>query len=72
MNGNAGRAERGAFRHQFDEPAPPAGDVEAVHEGGEALIALARVGGAAEQAEVDPGVEPQHQLLEVGLPVLGE
>ncbi len=46
--------------------------MEAVHEGGEALIDLARAGGAAEQAEIDPGVEPEHVLLEIGLPVLGE
>ena len=68
----AGGAQGGAFRHELVERAPPAGDVEAVHEGGEALVALARAGAAAEDAGIDPGVEPEHQLLEIGLPVLGE
>ena len=36
---SAAGAERRAFRERLDQqPAPPAGDVEAVHEGGEALI----------------------------------
>ena len=36
-------AERRAFRERLDQhPAPPAGDVEAVHEGGEALVVLAQ------------------------------
>ena len=65
----AGGAERGAFRDDFVEGARPAGDVEAVHEGGKPLIALAQVGIAAEQPGIDAGVEAQHQLLDFRLPI---
>ena len=53
-------AEGGGFRDELVEPAPPAGDVEAVHEGGKALIGLAQAGEAAEQAGIDAGVEAEH------------
>ncbi len=65
-------AERGAFRDELVEPAPPAGDVEAVHEGGEALVGFAQARGAAEHAEIDPRVQPEQEPLDVGLPVLGK
>ena len=65
----AGGAEGGGFRDELVEPAPPAGDVEAVHEGGKALIGLAQAGEAAEQAGIDAGVEAEQQLLDFGLPI---
>ena len=55
----AGGAERGGFRDELVEPARPAGDVEAVHEGGKALIGLAQAGEAAEQPGIDAGVEAE-------------
>ena len=67
-----GGAQRSEFGRDLGRPAPPAGDVEAVHEGGEALVALARALSPAEQAEVEPAVEAEQQLLQVGLPVLGK
>ena len=42
-------------------PAPPAGDVEAVHEHGEALVELARPGPGLEQAEVEARVEIEQE-----------
>ena len=68
----AGGAQRGALRGQFDQAAPPAGGVEAVHEGGKALIALAQADAGAEHAEIDPGVDGQHRALDFGLPILGK
>ena len=65
-------AERGAFGDQLVEPAPPAGDVEAVHEGREALIGLAQAGEAAENAEIHPRIERQQEPLDPGFPLLGE
>src|SRR5262249_40456668 len=53
---HAESADGRAFRDEFIEPAPPTGDVETVHEGRETLIGLAQAGGAAEDAEIDPGV----------------
>ena len=41
----------------IEEPAPPAGDVEAVHDGGEALVKLARPLAAQEHGEVDARIE---------------
>ena len=68
----ADSAEGRPFRHDFIEAAPPAGDVEAIHEGRETLIGLAQAGGAAEDAEIDPCVQPEQEPLDVGLPVLGK
>src|SRR4029077_14585702 len=48
------------------------GDMEAVHEGGKALVAFAQAGEAAENAEIDPRVQPEQAALDAGLPVLGE
>jgi hypothetical protein len=46
--------------------------MEAVHEGGKALIALAQTGEAAENAEIDPRIQPEQVPFDTGLPVLGE
>ena len=54
------------------EPAPPAGDVEAVHEGREALIGFAQAGEAAENAEIHPRIEREQEPLDPGFPLLGE
>src|SRR4029077_15291948 len=48
------------------------GDMEAVHEGGKALVGFAQAGEAAENAEIDPRVQPEQAALDAGLPVLGE
>src|SRR5262249_2604080 len=60
------------FRHDFVEATSPAGNVEAIHEGRETLIGLAQAGGAAEDAEIDPSVQPEQEPLDIGLPVLGK
>ena len=65
----AGGAQGGGFRDELVEPAPPAGDVEAVHEGGKALIGLAQAREAAEQPGIDAGVEAEQQLLDFRLPI---
>ena len=51
-------AERQPLRDRLDhDPAPPAGDVEAVHDGGEALVQLAPPGARLVDAEIDARVE---------------
>src|SRR5262249_11546486 len=53
---------RRALRERLDEhPAPPAGDVEAVHEHGEALPKLAQPAPALEQEVVEAGVEIEQE-----------
>src|SRR3974390_3113215 len=69
---HAAGAKRGRFREQLDQRAPPAGYVEAVHEGGKALVALARLPGAAEQGKVDPGIEPEKEPPQIRAPILWE
>ena len=52
----------GGLRQRFDEdPALPAADIEAVHEGRVALIEFARALAGREQRGVDARVEVQHQ-----------
>src|SRR5437016_14070082 len=51
-------SERQPLRDRLDhDPAPPAGDVEAVHDGGEALVQLAPPGARLVDAEIDARVE---------------
>ena len=65
----AAGAQRGAFRQRLDEhPAPPAGDVEAVHGGGEALVHLAQLAPGLEQAGIDARVGAQQEAAELRLP----
>ncbi len=67
----AAGAQRRHFRQRLDEePAPPAGDMGAVHEGGEALVDFAGPFAALEHGEIDPGVEIEQQPLEFRLPVV--
>ncbi len=63
-------SQRPGFRQQLDGKPPPAGDVEAVHVGGEPLVELAQPGEGAENRRIEPGVEVQQQPLELRLPVL--
>ena len=64
--------QRRRLRERLDQqPAPPAGDVEAVHEGGVALVEFARPFPALEHRGIDAGVDIQHQPLELRLPVAG-
>ena len=73
MSDQAAGAERRALRQRLDErPAPPAGDVEAVHEGGEALVEFARPRAGLEHGGIDARVEIEQEALELRLPILGE
>ena len=67
----AAGAERRHLRQRLDQqPAPPAGDVEAVHEGGEALVELAHPLAAVEHREVDARIDVEQEPLELRLPVV--
>ena len=59
------------FRRWFDEvPAPPARDVEAIHEYGEALIKLARPGLGLVHPEVDARVDIEKKAAQPYLPAV--
>ena len=67
----AAGAECCGFRERFHhQPAPPAGDMEPVHEGGEALIALAGPAPEMEDGAVDAGVDVQQTAADLRLPLL--
>ena len=67
----AAGAEGGGLRQRLDEhPAPPAADVEAVHEHGEPLADLARPAPGLEQEIVEARVEIEQEALQLRLPVL--
>ena len=67
----AAGAHGGRLRHRLDEnPAPPAADVEAVHEHGEPLPDLARPAPGLEDEIVEAGVGIQQEAPELGLPLL--
>ena len=62
-------SDGGGFRQRLDEdPALPAADIEAVHEGREALIEFARALAGREQRGVDARIEVQHEMPELLLP----
>ena len=61
-------AERHPLRDGLDREAAHAGDVEAVHEGREALVGLARRAPGLEHAEVEARIEVEQQPLELRLP----
>ena len=66
----AAEAERGGFRERLDDdPALPAADIEAVHEGRVALIQLAQALGGREQRGIDARIDVQHHVLELLLPL---
>ena len=66
----AAEPEGGGFRQRLDEdPALPAADIEAVHEGREALIEFARALAGREQRGVDARIEIQQQVPDLLLPV---
>ncbi len=65
----AAEAKRGGFRQRLDEnPALPAADMKAVHEGGIALIELARTLAGREQRRVDARVQIQHPVPDLLFP----
>ena len=62
-------ADGEGLRQRLDEiPAPPPGDMEAVHEDGEALVKLAPPGLGLVQPEVDAGIEIEQEALQPDLP----
>ena len=63
--GAQGRQFRQGFHHQ---PAPPPGDMEAVHEVAEAFERLAQHRAAAEQAEVETRVEVKEEGADTAAP----
>ena len=59
----------GGFRQRLDEdPALPAADIEAVHEGREPLIEFARALAGREQRRIDARIEIQHPMPDFLLP----
>ena len=67
----AAEPDGGGFRQRFDEdPALPAADIEAVHEGREPLIEFARALAGGEQRGVDARIEIQHPVPDLLLPVV--
>src|SRR5215813_6117681 len=65
----AGIAEGETFRERLDEiPAPPAGDMETVHEDREAFVKLASPGLGLVQPKVDAGIEIEQKALQPDLP----
>ena len=66
----AAGAEREPLRDRLDEvPAPPAGDVEPVHEDGEALVKLAPPGLGLVEAEIDARIEIEQETAQPHPPV---
>ena len=64
-------AERRHFRQWLDQhPTPPAGDVEAIHGRGEALIEFPRPLAGLKDRKIDAGVDIEQQPLELGPPVV--
>src|SRR5262245_6219204 len=62
-------AQGQALRQRLHErPAPPARDMEPVHQDGEALVKLPSPGLGLVQAEVDPGIEIEQEAAQPDLP----
>ena len=65
----AAEPDGGGFRQRFDEdPAFPAADIEAVHEGREPLVEFAHALARREQRGVDARIEIQHPVPDFPLP----
>src|SRR6185436_13285947 len=63
-------ADRGGLRKRLDEdPALPAADIEAVHEGGVALVQLAQALARREQRRIDARVQIQKEVPDLLLPL---
>ena len=63
--------EGGGFRQRFDEdPAFPAADIEAVHEGRVALIELARAHIGREQRGIEARVQIQTEMIDPPFPIV--
>ena len=62
-----------SFRQRLDDdPALPMADIEAVHEGGEALIKFPRAGRRGEQGRIDARIEIQQDMPDSLLPIGGQ
>jgi len=68
----ADAAEREALRHRLDREPLDARDIEAVHEGGEIVVARAQIHAAREQRMVDARVEVEEPLAEAAQPRAGD
>jgi hypothetical protein len=67
-----GQTDGRAFRQRLDEdPALPAADIEAVHEGGVALVELAQALARREQGRVDARVQIQEEVPDLLIPGWG-
>ena len=65
-------ADGGGFRQRLDEdPALPAADIEAVHEGGVALVEFAQALARREQRRVDARIQIQQEVPDLLLPLRG-
>ena len=65
----AAEPDGGGFRQRLDEhPAPPAADMEAVHEGGIPLVELAGAFAGREQRRIDARVQIQHPVPDLLFP----
>src|SRR5206468_2030171 len=63
-------ADGGGLRKRLDEdPALPAADIEAVHEGGVALVQFAQALARREQRRIDARVQIQKEVPDLLLPV---
>ena len=66
----AGESDRRGFGQRLDEnPAFPPADIEAIHEGREALVEFACAGARCEHREVDARIEVQQEMPDSPLPV---
>jgi hypothetical protein len=68
----AAGAQRRPLGKDFDRDAPPASDVEPVHEGREALVVFPRPGPGAEHRRIDARIEVEQEALKPRLPVVGK
>ena len=66
----AAGAQRCDFREEFDGQAPPPGNMETVHEGGEPLVILPQPGSGMEHRRIQPRIQVEQEPPEPRPPVV--